>query len=491
MKPFTRKQFIKISAAASAAVFLDACGINSGQKTDNTETLPQDTLTTDTPSINTTPAPTITVDYADKNDARYNILRQGFNKRIDKYPALIAVCTTTEEVAAAVRHAIDNKLPIAVKSGGHSMEGYSCNDDGMVINLSQMNKVELLDDGKIKVGPGCTLSKLYDDILPQGRLLPAGSCATVGVGGLTLGGGYGLFSRKFGLTCDHLLEATMVDGNGNIHTTRDKPELLWALRGGGNGNFGIVTEMTFRTQVAPPTLQANYFKARKLNVEKATSILKTWMELTAGLPETCFSGYVLNGSTLNILITDYGTDNTRLQPILDGLAAVTDTFRSSKRGKLDRMLRNYYGVGEALYFRNSSAGLFRNYDDVSSCITEVLGTVIATPGMIYQMNIIGGKVRDATFEQNAAYPHRAFDFISELQGYWTNPTRAESIANATTHILNTIQEHNITHQYVNYCSAEFRDWQHAYYGNNYERLQAIKRQYDPDNNIRHPQSVKG
>ncbi len=149
------------------------------------------------------------------------------------------------------------------------MEGFSVNDGGLVINLSKLNKVELLGDNKIRVGPGCTLGNLYDNILPKGRLLPAGSCATVGLGGLALGGGYGLFSRKYGLTCDHLVEATIVDGKGNICSTKNDHELLWALKGGGAGNFGVVTEMVFNTHEAPLTMQAHYFKARKLTAEKA------------------------------------------------------------------------------------------------------------------------------------------------------------------------------------------------------------------------------
>jgi FAD/FMN-containing dehydrogenase len=140
---------------------------------------------------------------------------------------------------------------------------------GLVINLSKMNSMEFLENNNIKVGPGCTLFNLYDQILPKKRLLPAGSCGTVGIGGLTMGGGYGLFSRKFGLTCDHLLEATFVDGNGKIHSTKDDPELLWALRGGGAGNFGVVTEMVFRTQEAPSVMRSHHFKARKLDALRA------------------------------------------------------------------------------------------------------------------------------------------------------------------------------------------------------------------------------
>ena len=487
MKQYTRKQFIQLTTAAGAAFYLAACGLNNDKKKPvNAELNPVPPKKSTAGS-----APDTHIDLVDKNDPRYNTLRTGFNKRIDKYPKLIALCTSTDEVAAAVKYAHENGLPIAVKSGGHSMDGLSCNDGGMVINLSKMNGVAFLSDNKIKVGPGCSISNLYDIILPKGRLLPAGSCATVAVGGLTLGGGYGICARKFGLTCDHLVEATMVDGNGTIHNTKDDAELMWALRGGGNGNFGIVTEMVFSTHAAPPTLQAHYFKSRKLNPERAAAILQTWMELAPQLPDSCFSGYVLNGSTLNILITSYEPDDDQLPPLLKKLTVVCDEFRSSHTGTLQRMLRNYYGVGKPLYFRNSSAGLFKGYSDVAPFIKDIFEKVIATPGMIYQVNTLGGKINDPGFEKLSSYPHRGYDFVSELQAYANAPSQGKEQAAATTEILKITERHGISRQYVNYCSLEFSDWEHAYYGDNYSHLQAIKRKYDPNDNIRYPQSIKG
>ena len=224
------------------------------------------------------------------------------------------------------------------------MEGFSANDGGLVINLSKMNSVEFLEDNKIKTGPGCTLSHLYDQILPKKRIIPAGSCGTVGLGGLTMGGGYGMFARKYGLACDSLLEATLVDGNGMIHSTKDDPELLWAIRGGGAGNFGVVTEMIFQSYAAPSTMQAHHFKTRNLDAERAKNILRKWFEFAAQLPQSCFSGFVLNGSTLNILVTNYDAKaDDVLQPLLDDLMKSTDEFHSGNPGELSKMLKNYYG----------------------------------------------------------------------------------------------------------------------------------------------------
>jgi hypothetical protein len=484
MKNYSRKEFIKASTAAGALFFLASCGLNEDKENKIAE------LTDTSKKLNPKNSSAVKLDLVDKNDERYEVLRKGFNKRIDKFPLVIALCSTTEEVAEAIRYANEKKLAIAIKSGGHSMEGFSCNDGGMVINLSKMNSVEIIDDNKIKAGPGCTLAGLYDIILPQGRILPAGSCATVGLGGLTMGGGYGLFSRKYGLTCDHLLEATMVDGNGTIYSTKNNPELLWALKGGGSGNFGVVTEMIFKTQAAPLTMQAHYFKSRKLDADRATSILQTWMELAPQLPDTCFSGYVLNGSTLNIVITNYGENTDEMQELMNKLAAVTDEFHSSKVGKLAKMLKNHYGSLKPVFFRNSSAGLFKDYNDVSKFIKDIFQKIIDNPGMIYQVNTLGGKVNDSEFEKTSSYPHRAFNFVSELQAYWYVPSGELKLADVTTEILKFSEENGVTTQYVNYCSLAFTDWEHAYYGENYPRLQAVKKAFDPDNNIRHPQSIR-
>ena len=159
------------------------------------------------------------------------------------------------------------------------MEGFSVNDGGMVINLSNINSVEFLEDNKLKIGPGCTIAQLYAEILPKNRIIPVGSCGSVAMGGLTVGGGYGLFSREYGLICDQLLEATFVDGNGIIHPTKDDPELLWALRGGGSGNFGVVTEMIFQSHKAPAGIQSHYFKALNFNAERANTFLNVGLSL--------------------------------------------------------------------------------------------------------------------------------------------------------------------------------------------------------------------
>ncbi len=214
------------------------------------------------------------------------------------------------------------------------------------------------------------------------------------------------------------------------------------------------------------------------------------MELAVELPESCFSGYVLNGSTLNIVITNYEVNNEKLPSLINKLAKVMDEFHSTHVGQLDVMLKNYYGITHPIYFRNSSAGLFKGYRDVSQFISQIFEKIISTPGMIYQLGTLGGKINDPEFEKLSSFPHRAYNFISELQAYWDIPSQDKKLADVTAEILKITADNGITRQYVNYCSLEFNDWEKSYYQENYTRLQSIKRKYDPDNNIRHPQSIK-
>jgi hypothetical protein len=431
------------------------------------------------------------VQYLKKGDADYETLRKGFNKRINKYPAIIALCANTAGVSEAVKYAAAQNLPVAIKSGGHCMEGFSVNNDGMVINLSQLRSISWVDANTIKVGPGCTLSALYDELLPKGKILPGGSCASVGIGGLVLGGGYGLMARLFGLTCDSLLGVTMVDGMGNIRNSDDDKELLWACRGGGNGNFGVVTELVFKVHKAPATMQSWRFKTHHANTAKVKAILEKWFELTPKLPPACFSAFVQNGKTVYILLTNTSKLTPAVQEVINGLGAVSEKISQTKPMPLAKALKVFYGRPAPLYFKNASAGLYKDFTQVQPYIDKVLDMVIASPGMIYQVNTLGGNIINPGFEAGAAFPHRGFPFFSELQAYWEGEKQGQRLMEKFGQVQDVFNNNGITAQYRNYPDIRFKNFDSLYYGSSYGRLQAVKRMYDPKNIIRHEQSVKG
>ncbi len=429
------------------------------------------------------------VTYYKKADAPYNLLRKGFNKRIEKFPQIIALCSTTEGVAQAVKYAVANKLPIAIKSGGHCMEGFSSNNGGMVINLSLLNKVEWVEDFVVKVGPGCTLANLYNNILPKQKILPGGSCAGVGIGGLVTGGGYGLMSRLFGLTCDSLQEVTMIDGKGNSVNSKDNPELLWACKGGGSGNFGIVTELKFKLHTAPKTMQSIRFKTKNATAQKATQIFKTWFEESKLLPNHCFSACLLNGKTVYILLTNTSKTTAAVQRFINTLSAVSQTTSKTPAQPLATALKTYYGRQAPMNFKNASAGLYKSFDEIEPFIEEVLQKVINTPGMIYQVNTVGGAVQNAEFEKTSCFAHRSYFYFSELQAYWETPTQGNKLMTRFQEVQQQFTENNITAQYRNYPDVNFKNSLQLYYGTNLERLKAVKKMYDPNNVIQHEQSI--
>ena len=428
--------------------------------------------------------------YYKAGDAEYETLRNGFNKRIDKKPAIIALCKNNNGVAEAVLYAAKNNLPIAVKSGGHCMEGFSGNDGGMVINMSAMKNIEWLNGDTVKLNPGCKLSEIYDALLPKKKIIPGGSCAGVGIGGLVLGGGYGLMARKFGLTCDSLQSITMVDGNGKIVAASGNDELLWACKGGNNGNFGVVTELTFKTHTAPSFMQSHRFRAYNVDAGRAKAVLQKWFELTATLPVECFSAYVLNGKTLYILLTNVGKQTAAVKNVIAELKAITDKTTANTPQPLAKALKVYYGRSNPMYFKNASAGLYKNFEEINSFVDKALAVVISTPGMIYQVNTLGGNIQNAAFENGSAFPHRSFPYFSELQTYWEMPSQEKRLLDKFGQVQQVFSSNGIKAQYRNYPDINFSNWPELYYGSNYKRLQAVKEKYDPNNLFRYEQCIK-
>jgi FAD/FMN-containing dehydrogenase len=421
---------------------------------------------------------------------RYEAMRARYNATIDRRPAAIAPCSEVGHVVRAVRYATAHQLPIAIKSGGHSFEGFSTNDQGLVVDLSAMNRVRWLDKQTIAVEPGCTLSMLNDELLPKGRLLPAGSCGSVGIAGLTLGGGYGFFSREFGLTCDSLEALTLVDAEGRVRSTKDDEELLWACRGGGNGSFGVVTELVFRTHKAPPLITRHRFRARDLDAARALRLMQLWFDETAQLPDNHFSAFVLNHDTVLVLLFGSGDGGKAVSRFVQTMSSTCDETQTGKPQPIAAALRAHYGQKGPVAFKNASAGLYRNFADLRAAAPEAIAMVLGQQGMIFQVNTLGGEVLNAAAAGASAFPHRERPYLGELQAYWEQPAQRQRLLAAFPKVQNILRKHGVTAHYANYPDLAFTDWARAYYGDSYERLRAVKRRYDPQNFFRHPQSIQ-
>jgi FAD/FMN-containing dehydrogenase len=443
------------------------------------------------------PAIAIAQDFGSKTDvlflepgqAQFETHRVLYNKRIAGTPRVIALCLDESGVVRAVRRAINEGLQIAIKSGGHSFEGFSMNDGGMVIDLSPMNRLALAADYSLRAGPGCRLSEVYGYLLPRGRLLPAGTCGGVGLAGLTLGGGYGLFSRRFGLTCDSMKRVRLVDGNGEVHDSIDTPELLWACRGGGTGGLGVVTQLQYATHAAPKVLHSFRYRYRIGTAEDALSLASHWASVARELPAEAYSAFVANSKTITILVTTFSssTRDPRISKALALLAGNASKVEEPKSEPLGIGIGRYSGQKGPLFFKNASGGFYNGIEDMGSAATAIFQSVLEQPGIIFQINTFG----PLPPAPKSAFPHRAFAFIGELQAYWNMPSTADRALDTIARLQGALTAAGVQAHYANYPDLNLGNWTHAYYGEkNYVRLQALKAQYDPADVFRHPQSIR-
>jgi hypothetical protein len=236
------------------------------------------------------------------NQAKYDKYRQVFNSKFQFMPAAIVLCESGEQISVAVSFSSDNALPIRVRSGGHDHEGECSATDVILIDLSKMNKVKIeKEKGIARIQPGITFMALTSILADEDVMIPHGTCGTVGIAGFTLGGGWGPWTRKYGMCCERLVEATIVLGDGSITTVKQDDKktdkgLLWALKGGGGFSYGIVTEFVIKTFELPAELikfQLEWNKLEyvpkaklfKLNRPSPTiKILKAW-EKAIGLTD--------------------------------------------------------------------------------------------------------------------------------------------------------------------------------------------------------------
>ena len=428
-----------------------------------------------------------------RQDGDYLKHRNVFNRRVTAMPKVIAVCANEKGVQEAIAYATRAGLPVAVKSGGHSFEGYSTNEGGMMVDLSGMTRLKYnRANTLVSVQPGIRLGRMARYLNQYGRLLPAGSCAGVGVAGLTLGGGYGFFSRQFGLTCDSLQRVRMVDGTGKIHDSRHDPDLLWACKGGGNGSLGIVTELEFKTHPAPASFNSYRFKYPQLTPGRVAELAERWFALMAGLPLTAYSAWVLYGNDLSILVTDTNPVGTpELSGILAELKADAGVVMAPRQHAYLQGIRNYQGWVTPVYFKNVSAGYYHGFSDVQAMLPDICKKMTqAKVSTVLQINTLGGEIANPDLESRAAYPHRKFGFLGELQTYYQHAAQGREAEQLVREIQRILAQGGIKAHYANYPDIELPNWEKAYYGENYGRLQKLKRRLDPENLIQHPQSIR-
>jgi FAD/FMN-containing dehydrogenase len=454
-------------------------------------------------------ANTIRGDVILPGDSAYNQARLLFDTRFDAIkPKAVVMCESRADVQNTVRWARKHAVRIVPRSGGHSYGGYSSTSAGVIVDASRLNGVALGANHRAVIGPGARLIDVYDRLWRSRRTIPAGSCPTVCVGGLALGGGIGFASRKYGLTCDNLVEATVVlaDGTAVIANATRNPDLYWALRGGGGGNFGIVTRFIFRTHpvgnVATYSMEWSWSDAKK--------VVQAWQKLAPHAPDGLFSVLNLNavvgGRTR---ITSAGqffgsTDRLRqlLQPLVNAaaptrLSVSSHTYMDAQElwagcsGKLEEChLPPQGNLGRSTFKGKSSIAnkpLSGTAIDVMIHQLEARLNVGSGSGIVL-LDSYGGAINRV--KKNAtAFVHRDALFSMQYLAYWNAGAAAEPNLGWLRGFYAAMRRYVSPFAYQNYIDPELTNWQHAYYGSNLDRLIAVKRRYDPKNVFHFQQSI--
>jgi FAD/FMN-containing dehydrogenase len=424
---------------------------------------------------------------------------------MDTRPSGIAVCVLPQDAAACVTWARENGVPFAVRSGGHNYAGFSTSD-GLIIDVKGMRSVTVdPDTGTATVAGGANNADVGVGLKAYGVYFPGGRCPTVGVSGLTLGGGWGFSCRHLGMTCDSLVSTEIVTASGDIVTASEteNPDLFWAVRGAGGGNFGVHTGFTFRVVPAADVtvfrlawsggdtaalvdaiLRMQLHAPRELGLRLAV-VSQSRMPLSQPAP--------LDVNTIGL----YWGSRAELEELL----APVERVQTAQTRSVERMsfpaAREFLAATTPSGAYQVKSGFFRGTLPAQGLAT-MLEWITAMPGVPSRAQestgavfCWGGKVNDLPPDANA-FVHRGADFLFKGEALW-EPEDAPELIAANLEWLEgyyaAMQPYLSGGAYQNFPDRGLTDWPRAYYGDNLPRLVEIKRAWDPDNLFRFAQSI--
>jgi len=435
-------------------------------------------------------------------DDGYEGARKIWNAAIDKRPGAIVRCDTTSDVIRAVNFARDRGVVLAVRGGGHNIAGNALCDDGIVIDLSQM-KAASVDPGarRVTIEGGATLADLDAATQAHGLATPVGINSTTGVAGLTLGGGFGWLSRKYGLTIDNLESAGVVTAAGEVvrASATEHPDLFWALRGGG-GNFGVVTRFEFRLHPVGPGVLSGLIV---YPLSEAKSVLQQYRDFAAQAPDDLSVWTILrqapplpflpkevHGKGIVALALLYAGDPQQGQPLIEPLRKFGTPVGehvgvqpyTAWQQAFDPLLaagaRNYW---KSHNFSTLSDGLFEAVIDYSRRLPS--------PQCEIFIGALGGATGRAA-PGATAYAHRSAQFVLNVHGRWESPADDARCIGWARDFFDASAPFASGGVYVNFLTADESNRVRAAYGANYDRLARVKRKYDPNNLFRMNQNIK-
>jgi FAD/FMN-containing dehydrogenase len=425
-------------------------------------------------------------------DPEYDRARQEYNRDINAYPAAIVYCFNNQDVTNAIRWSRQNRVRLRIRSGGHNYNGYSTGNGKLVIDTTRMNDIEIDPDAEVvKVQAGTRLSKLYADLYQYGYAFPGGTCPTVAISGLVLGGGIGLSTRYLGLTCDRLIGVEMLDAEGHLIMANREchPDLFWALRGAGGGNYGVVTSFSFALKKKIDKITLIQLKWDP-NKPARLRFLSVWQEWLGDLdPRMSAFGRVYQqgvfffaffygppGEAAEILAPILSIPGLTLKSIecVDFIEAVNTI------GAIYPPSDQFVDTGRFVYrhlTQNELENLVKKLDQAPSAQDSLI--------KVYSL---GGAVSAVNPEHTAFY-YRTARYIMDISSSWEKDE--EAFINKAWVAKGFAYMKKLTcGSYVNFPYRKLKDYLMAYYGEHVKRLRSIKDRYDPCNVFSFPQSIE-
>lgn len=447
-------------------------------------------------------------------DDDYLRMRKWFIGRLtETLPQAVAQCRDTRDVATAVKFAREAGIPFALRSGAHSFAEYSMSD-GLVIDMDGLDHITVAED-TVTTGPGVRIGPLAEALAQHDRVVPFGWCTMVAVAGSSMGGGFGPLGRYFGLACDHLVEAEVVLADGRIvRTTEERdPDLLWALRGAGAGNFGAVTSLTFRTRPSVPAIDfAAWWPA-----EQAAAVIDGWQHWAPAAQANINAELVLRCwpslsddpvlTVFGLMVdTSGGQASRHLADLVDLVG--TAPHRVSYTEVSPRALPEHHTYAGEPVQHTKLGGRPLEYDhgvrfvkseffdgtiprDTAAELAEwLLRDRVA--GQQRELEFIpwGGAIAQPAADETA-FVHRSPRFLLEHSAVAQGTDAVKKASHEwAVRSKEIVAPWGNGHVYQNYPDPDLEDWAGAYYGGNLERLRRIKSTYDPDNVFRFEQSIR-
>ncbi len=435
------------------------------------------------------------------SDDGYDDARKVYNAMIDRRPALIARCADVADVITAVNFGRGNNMLTAVRGGGHNGAGLGICDDGLVIDLSGI-KYTRVDPraSTVRVGGGCTWGDVDHATHPFGLATPTGIISTTGVGGLTLGGGIGHLTRKCGLTIDNLLAADLVLADGSFVTAGpdENEDLYWAIRGGG-GNFGVATSFLFRSH----PISTVYAGPILWDLEQATEVMQWYREFSPNAPDDVngffafltvppgppFPEHLHNKKMCGVVWCYTGPlDQAEevFKPIRGFGPPALDLVGPMPHPVLQSMFDGLYPPGHQWYWR---ADFVNELSDEAIALHVKHGSEMPTMQSSMHLYPINGAAHRVG-NDGTAWAYRDANWAEVIVGVDPDPANNDRIIPWTKDYWEALHPHSAGGAYVNFMMDEGQERVQATYGDNYDRLVAIKNKYDPANLFRVNQNIK-